>query len=368
MQVITSLEALEAKIQECNRVLADESDDAMRQLFQEFRMDFSAQQPPDPFSPEYRDFQLKLYEHIAGKRYSIHNERTLFDISAYIERPFPWYLQSPGTAGTHLMAIGMMLRTLQLPPGARIVEFGPGWGTTTIALAMLGYRVTAVDVEPNFCEVIRRRAAQSHVEIDVVGADFFWAESVREPFDAAIFFECFHHCDDHMRLLRALHTAVKPEGQVVFASEPVLPGYPIPWGVRMDGESLWAMKNFGWLELGYDEAYFQEALTRTGWKGTKHPCVDPFWANVWIARSAEDHDGMATTTNIGGDVAVEAPAGPALAEELPDPEAAPAQPPAPDIEASSAAETLARELESVYRSTSWRMTAPIRTLKRLLTR
>lgn len=33
-----------------------------------------------------------------------------------------------------------------------------------------------------------------------------------EQLDAALFFECFHHCSDHTRLLRGLHSVVKPTG------------------------------------------------------------------------------------------------------------------------------------------------------------
>lgn len=49
---------------------------------------------------------------------------------------------------------------------------------------------------------------------------------------------------------------------------------PIGWGVRMDGESLLAMRNFGSLELGYNEEYFRRALTPTGWSVSKHGSLD----------------------------------------------------------------------------------------------
>ena len=42
-----------------------------------------------------------------------------------------------------------------------------------------------------------------------------------EPFDAAVFFESFHHCADHLAMLRRLHDIVRPGGVVLFASEPV---------------------------------------------------------------------------------------------------------------------------------------------------
>jgi SAM-dependent methyltransferase len=111
-----------------------------------------------------------------------------------------------------------------------------------------------------------------------------WAEKVTKPFDAAVFFECFHHCADHNRLLKALRSAVKPGGKLYFAAEPILADFPVPWGLRADGESLWATRSNGWMELGFSESYFQEALRRAGWNASKHVYPDLAWAAVREAR------------------------------------------------------------------------------------
>ena len=207
------------------------------------------------------------------------------------DRPYPYYLQHAPTAGEHLQAIGFMLRRLDLAPGARIIEFGPGWGNTTIALALLGFRVTAVDIEPNFLDVLRHRAEQHGVALDLVEAGFFHADTVAEPYDAAVFFESFHHCDDHLRLLRALRHAVKPGGLLMFGAEPIVPDHPTPWGVSMHGIALWSMRNFGWLELGFSEAYFQAALAHTGWAAEQHRSLDLPWSTTWTARRAPPEPG-----------------------------------------------------------------------------
>lgn len=297
MESITSLERLDAKIAECD---AADSDAALREIFATFRME-----PPlvgvDPFSGEYLSGQMALYKTIAEKNYQITNEETKFDIDAAARRPFPYGTNSAEVVGTQLLAIGSLLRRLDVPAGARILEFGPGWGNTTLAMAMAGYEVTAVDIEPRFCELIRRRAAQNNVSIQVVNSDFMWAENVKEPYDAVVFFECFHHCADHMRLLKALRTAVKPKGRVYFGAEPITDEFPAPWGLRLDGESLWAIRKHGWLELGFTEKYFEQAMYAAGWDVVKYASGDHFSANVWEAKHLEDSEVVfpATSASIG---------------------------------------------------------------------
>ncbi|NPD66426.1 class I SAM-dependent methyltransferase [Lichenicola cladoniae] len=359
MDVIASLADLEIKIAECNHILAHDSDDAMRRLFNSFRMDFSSEAPADPFSPAYRDFQMTLYRTIAGRSYEILNERSHFDTVGKAACPFPYYLKSSWTAGHHLLAIGYMLCKLELPPGARILEFGPGWGNTTIELARIGFDVTVIDIEPNFLDVICLRAATAGVTVTTIEDDFFHAETVEQPYDAALFFASFHHCDDHMRLLRALHRAVVPGGSVYLASEPIIAQYGTPWGVRMDGEALWAARNFGWLELGFDDVYFREALARTGWHGTFHPCGTVPWASVWHLQRLDDLPPAAAASPVEVQADPDCGAPTALAH------AAPIDPVPLDTDD---ADWASRELEAVYRSTSWRITRPLRALRGALTR
>ena len=39
---------------------------------------------------------------------------------------------------------------------------------------------------------------------------------------------------------------------------------PYPWGLRLDGESIRSISEFGWMELGFSEDYFGELLMRHG--------------------------------------------------------------------------------------------------------
>lgn len=282
MQIIRTMDELDqmlVRLDAAQKV----SDDELRKLFRTFRMEFEKGVPVDPYSAEYKAAQFELYKRISGKDYNVKNEVSAFNLEHAAARPFPYYTGSCETVGDHLAAIAHVVRTLRLAPGAKVLEFGPGWGNTTLTLAMMGFDVTAVDIEKNFCDLIARRAAQVGVPLKVVNADFSWIEQVTEPVDAVLFFESFHHCSDHLRLIQALGKAVKEDGRVFFAAEPVTTDFPLPWGLRLDGESLWAIRNFGWLELGFNERYFLETLKKFGWRVEKHVGAGTSWGTVYEA-------------------------------------------------------------------------------------
>jgi protein-L-isoaspartate O-methyltransferase len=313
MKVIHTLDELDVLLAACDEA---KSDDALRLIFSEFRMELPVDAPHDPFSTAYHDYQMALYRRIAGRDYALTNEATPFDVEQAVSRPFPYSTASCQTAGAHYVTIGHFLRHLRLPPRSRLVEFGPGWGNLTLALAALGHDVTAVDVEPRFCELIRRRANQMGLTINVVNADFSWAENVTDPYDAIIFFECFHHAADHRSTLRHLHNALKPGGIVYMGAEPILADFPVPWGLRLDGQSLWSIRKFGWMELGFRDDYFHEALASTGWSGVRHPHADPaIWETAMPIFLCADDDKIGTITGqrVGRDIVFSnAAAGPGL--------------------------------------------------------
>lgn len=268
------------------------NDSEMRNIFTSFQAQFDLDVPPDPFSVEYKDHQFAIYKMLAGRPYASSNEMSLFDVESAALRPFPYMNGSCELVGNHLMAIGFLIKALNLQPGARILEFGPGWGNTTIALAKMGFHVTAVDIEQNFIDLINKRAQMERLDITTIRGDFSLIESVSEPYDAVLFFECFHHASDHLALIAAFEKAVKPGGFVCLAAEPITPDFPIPWGLRMDGESIWAIRKNGWLELGFNERYFRSALEKFGWRGTALRGKDSPASSVIIAKRLTDWGGV----------------------------------------------------------------------------
>jgi SAM-dependent methyltransferase len=286
--VIETLADLDAALRKLDAAAAV-SDDELRRAFETFSMRFPMDLPADPDSPEYRARQFELYEWLHGKPYSTANEVSAFDPLQAADAPFPYHTKSAQTVGNQLIAIGYLIRALDLPAGSRVLEFGPGWGNTTIALARMGCLVTAVDIEPNFLKLIDERARRKHVTVETIQGDFSLIGRLDRQFDAVLFFECFHHCSDHQALVAGLHRVVAPGGKVVFAGEPIDDGFPLPWGLRLDGGSLWSIRRHGWLELGFQERYFTGLLARHGWDVEKTVCRElsgaaTGWGIVFTAR------------------------------------------------------------------------------------
>lgn len=279
-KIISSLKELDTFLEEAREA---ENDDALRNVFKKFQMIFPYDLPNDPFSKEYRDQQFKFYEFLAGKPYAEVNEESVFDVEVAVANPFPFSTGSSETVGNQLMAVGHIIKTMKLPIGSKVLEFGPGWGNTTLQLARTGFLVTAIDVESRFVELIAKRAKQKQVELDVRLGTFDFVYETDEQWDAVLFFECFHHCADHIKLIKGLDNVVKPGGKVIFAAEPITDALTMPWGFRLDGESLWAIRSHGWCELGFTESYFRTVMHDNGWKLSVENCPNTPWGNIFVA-------------------------------------------------------------------------------------
>ena len=235
MHSFTDLQALDEYLAELDAAAAV-SDDRLRAMFNSFEWRREPTPEKDPYSAAYKEWQMSLYSALAGvTNYDTANERSHFDVDQAVGRPFPYLTGSPSTVGDHLMGIGFLIKTAGIGPGARVLEFGPGWGNTTLAFAQLGCHVTAVDIEPNFVDLVNRRVRAAGLEVEAIRGDFNLFYDSDRQFDAVVFFESFHHCSDHLLLLHSLRNRVPADGVVVFAGEPIVEGFPVPWGVRLDG-------------------------------------------------------------------------------------------------------------------------------------
>ena len=227
----------------------------------------------DPLSHTYIDKVKRVHEELIGKQHSRDFEG-LPGLSLEYESnwPYPWGTQCPETVGRFLISYGYLIRSANLPRGARVLEVGCGMGSLTWNLARMGYRVDAIDPNPVQCESVRSFTSGFPVPPTIIAAtldEWLAQRDKNDKYDAVIFFESFHHLMDHQACLRALvNEHLAPTGKVILGAEPILPDtsdiLPYPWGPRMDGESLRAMRNWGWLELGFTERYLRDLFHELG--------------------------------------------------------------------------------------------------------
>ena len=291
MRTLSNFDQLDAALNQA-QVLQHQSDDAFRKHLTSFYMNLDAGRamPTDPYSEAYRQMQLELYARIAQKPYALANEETEFDIENALRWPFPYASRSAQLVGDYLVSYGLFIKMMNLPANAKILEMGSGYGPLTTHLAAMGYQMTCLDVSPRLLEFVQRRTAHLPTPVNTICGDMTTAP-IDETFDAVVFYESFHHCLDHLRLLERLPALLKPGGLVAFAAEPIVPDdsplVPYPWGLRMDGLSLWSIRRWGWMELGFRESYFKTMLLRAGWRVQRHRLGQSGLTDVWLAARSD---------------------------------------------------------------------------------
>ena len=167
----------------------------------------------------------------------------------------------------------------------------------------MGFRAHGVDADAVALEGIRLQAKSMRLEVSTEQA-LFGEGFGQQRFDAIIFYEAFHHSLDFQSLLRHLLDRLNPGGRLILCGEPIVPdtfpGIPYPWGPRMDALSVFCMRRFGWMELGFTHSFFMEAAQRAGWTATFHPSATCARAHLYVLKAGgldaeaapENHNGV----------------------------------------------------------------------------
>lgn len=287
MEVVRSFKQLDAKLEEAQKATTVSSA-AFRKSLTSWRLSpaFVGEVPQDPFSPEYKAFQLQFYKRLAKKEYTVANEETNFDFDHVLQWPYPYGTKNAQIVGTHLLGYGWLIRTMNLPFESRILEIGSGFGTLTVHLAGMGYQVTCLDISQSLLDLVKVRTARLPQPIHTICGDMATAE-LGGPYDAVIFNAALHHSLEHRAVIQRLNSILIPNGIIAFTAEPVVPGHsnevPYPWGIRLGGLAIWAICKEGWLELGFQESYFVQVLNEAGWKVSRSNLGISGETDVWIA-------------------------------------------------------------------------------------
>lgn len=241
-----------------------------------------------PHSEEYKSAVRDVYRKLTALEYSTGNEIVSTKQSAeHFEIGYPWISKNLGVISNEFIKIAQVLAAIGEKglAGKRFIEFGAGWANLAIALARSGQAVTIVDIDDAFLTRARRMAERENLAFDTINGDFNEvAGSLSRQFDVAMFQASFHHCLEFDRLIDNLREHTLSEtGSILFFAEPIYKDYTFPWGLRGDGESLWAIMCNKWLELGFDEDFFVELILRKGFLLSRIRARPGLMSDGWCA-------------------------------------------------------------------------------------
>jgi SAM-dependent methyltransferase len=123
---------------------------------------------------------------------------------------------TPWDSGLASRAMLRVIGERQIVP-ARALELGCGTGTNAIALAQLGFDVTAVDCSARALELARAKAAQAGARVEWVEADVQNFGAHLPPFDFVFDRGCYHCCRrvDLAGYLQTLRNVTRPGSKIL---------------------------------------------------------------------------------------------------------------------------------------------------------
>ncbi len=250
----------------------------------------------DPFSPAYREAAMALYLSLRGR--SDDGYLASRDEPPATPPPanpwtglVPWSFRDAAMLSEHVLAWGHILSRLDLPPGGSVLEYGPGSGQLLIMLARSGYQACGVDIDAQALDGIQAQARHLSVTVETECASFGDGFGDRR-YDRILFYEAFHHSFEFEALLRRLHDRLNPGGRIILCGEPVVAGpsagIPYPWGPRLDALSVFCIRRFGWMELGFTHDYLMQVARRSGWFPRYHDFPACGRAAIYVLTSAAE--------------------------------------------------------------------------------
>jgi ubiquinone/menaquinone biosynthesis C-methylase UbiE len=181
--------------------------------------------PASPSSNGEPDPSLSAESKRIGDQYNSLESRLVWDWLCggnrhfgYYPDPSTWWPFPLGVA--HLRMQGKLLETLNLPPGARVLDVGCGDGHVAIDLARRGrFKITAFDVVERHVENARRNVQLAGLEqqVTVLQLDFDrLAEAIPDASHDGIYTsETLIHAADVPRVLAEFRRVLVPSGRVV---------------------------------------------------------------------------------------------------------------------------------------------------------
>jgi SAM-dependent methyltransferase len=145
---------------------------------------------------------------------------------------------------------------LERVPGGAVLDMGCGPGWTTLLLARAGFEATGVDISERMIEIASERAQLENVHAEFHVGDMEELHLSRQDFQAAMFFDCLHHCPNYPSALAQAHQHLAPGGFVVL--------FETTWLHRFSPHARETTRRLGVTELGFTRRQLRHALQQAG--------------------------------------------------------------------------------------------------------
>lgn len=252
----------------------------------------------DGFDPAYVDAQLALYRELSDRTLDqTRNELTDVDMAAATDGANPYDSGNPNQIAPHLRSIATAALAADLPAGARVLDMGCGWGLSTEVFDYCGCQVTAVDINPEFVELVTRRAERrgSVVTTHCSSFDDFTTD---DEFDLVFFYESLHHSVRPWHVLDKVGRVLAPGGKLTIAGEPIQDTWWPQWGLRLDAESVYCIRKHGWFESGWSSDFLHRCFAHAGLELTLLPGLGIGLSSIGVATRIDDAGERPTTNGL----------------------------------------------------------------------
>ncbi|MCJ2066313.1 class I SAM-dependent methyltransferase [Methylobacterium sp. J-088] len=243
----------------------------------------------DPFSSEYRNEVKEIYKNLSSLDYDTQNELTSSKQSfEQFEIGSPWTSKNLDVISKELAKVSQAMLAIHRlnVKYCKIIGFGSGWGNLAVPLARSGLDITIADIDQGFLDRTLRICQRENLSIAAIQGDFLEIASRSAiRYDVVLFQASFHHCFEFDNLLDLIRDNLLTDyGSILFFSEPIYKNLPFPWGLRYDGESLWAIMCNKWLELGFQEDFFAKLMILKGFFLSKIDEISGYIGEGWSAK------------------------------------------------------------------------------------
>lgn len=250
---------LDAFVDDCDR-LGDPNDPNCHEFIKDFSLSFDTviDVSLNPFSGDYLESQINLYKEVSGRDLDQKSFEAC-NVPLNIESANPYNSGDTTFISKHTRAVLSCVLLANLPPHPKILDFGAGWGLSS---EMLGYSgamlVHAVDINGEFLELVKSRSSNRGYKLKTTEAEFTDFET-DDKFDLVFFYESLHHGIEVWKVLNNAKKYLNASGKLIFAGEPINDFWP-NWGLRLDALSVYCIRKFGWFENGWSLKFLSQVF------------------------------------------------------------------------------------------------------------